>query len=168
MADVMEAIPVGAVEIFPGFAPGNGGEDENQRRIQAEGGDEISGAALLHGVRRGPIVEEAAAGGKVKFRGMEIARGGVHAQGVAIAGGFHLPGGADGRGIEEELGKKIDAGGGGGPFGSAQNFERGNGGADRGRRADRLRERPRNGGRDRADWTNRGYGGWREVSPEYV
>ena len=32
VADIVQAITIGAITIFPGFAPGDGGENENQGR----------------------------------------------------------------------------------------------------------------------------------------
>src|ERR1019366_6403181 len=106
--DVVQTIAIGAVAVLPGFTPRNAGEDEYDRR-GAVGPPhfEVAPRALFGHVRGGAVMVEAigpvfeTAREEVEFGGVEIARGWIHAEGVAVSGGRHAFGGADGGGVEE-------------------------------------------------------------------
>ena len=94
MAYIVQTITIGPALILPCLAPGDSGQQEPQSPVVACG-------ALLQHVRRDPVVIKSVRACQVKLGGMKIARGRVHAQGVALAG-RRLLGGADGSGIEEQ------------------------------------------------------------------
>src|ERR1700677_3686925 len=54
MSDVVQAIPIGTVSVFPGFAPGNAGQNENERGREVDKFPvKISDGALFCCVRWG-------------------------------------------------------------------------------------------------------------------
>src|SRR5579862_1656598 len=107
MPDIVQAVPIGSIPVFPGFAPGNARQDENERgRDTDQLPTPISDGALFYHVGRGTVMIEAigpadqSLRAKVKFGGVEIAGGRIHAQRVDGSSGRDSLGRANRSGIK--------------------------------------------------------------------
>src|ERR1700739_4376561 len=113
VAEVVETVAIGAVAVFPGFAPSNGRKNENER----DGGGKhlrgkIANGALFGHVGGGAVVIETVGpideskGAEMKFGGVEVARRGIDAKSVSVACGGYALGGANRGRIKHQLREK--------------------------------------------------------------
>src|SRR5580704_16356584 len=113
MPDVVQAVSIGPVPVFPGLAPRDAGQNKYDWRGALDRVHlKMAGRALLRHVRRGTVVIQSirpllqAAREEVKLSRMQIAGGWIHAQRIPVSGGWNQLGRANRSGIENQLRKK--------------------------------------------------------------